>query len=101
VPTLTRFLTDNLSEPLRPISKNTASTGERKKKMSTWPLKMAKAKTPFPPESLKKCPCGHVHISWSNGDEYLFCWDCNQRYPLLACFRPPEQDLSDSEKHND
>ena len=71
--------------------------------MSTWPLKMAKAqgKAPFPPESLKKCPCGHVHISWSNGDEYLFCWDCNQRYPLLACFRPPEQDLSDSEKSND
>jgi hypothetical protein len=77
-----------------------ASTGERKKKMSTWPLKMAKAKgkAPFPPESLKKCPCGHVHISWSNGDEYLFCWDCNQRYPLTACFQPHERGFSESEE---
>jgi len=49
----------------------------------------------------KKCPCGHVHISWSADEDYVYCWDCNQRYPLLACSQPPEQDLSDSEKHND
>ena len=49
----------------------------------------------------KKCPYGHVHISWSMGDDHIFCWDCNQRYPLRACFQPPEQDLPDSEKHND
>jgi hypothetical protein len=49
----------------------------------------------------KKCPCGHVHISWSNGDEYLFCWDCNQRYALAACFGPSEQDISDSEEPDD
>ena len=49
----------------------------------------------------KKCPCGHVHISWSADEDYVYCWDCNQRYPLLACSQPPEQDLSDSEKQND
>ena len=49
----------------------------------------------------KKCPDGHRHISWSMGDDYVFCWDCNQRYPLLACFQPSEQDLSESEKSND
>ena len=71
--------------------------------MSPWPLRMAKAqvKAPLPPQSPKKCPCGHVHISWSSGDEYLFCWDCNQRYPFAACFRPHELDLPESEKHND
>jgi hypothetical protein len=49
----------------------------------------------------KKCPDGHNHISWSMGDDHIFCWDCNQRYPLLACFHPPEQDLPDSEEPND
>jgi hypothetical protein len=49
----------------------------------------------------KKCPDGHKHISWSMGDDHIFCWDCNQRYPLLACFQPPESSLSDSEKPND
>ncbi len=49
----------------------------------------------------KRCPDGHMHISWSTGDDHIFCWDCNRRYPLLACFRPPERDLSDSEKSND
>jgi hypothetical protein len=49
----------------------------------------------------KKCPDGHRHISWSLGDKRIFCWDCNRWYPLLACFRTPERELSDSEKHND
>ena len=49
----------------------------------------------------KKCPDGHNHISWSMGDDHIFCWDCNQRYPLLACFQPPESSLSDSEEPND
>jgi len=70
--------------------------------MNTWPLrKVLKGKPLFPPESPRQCPCAHKHISWSVDDYYVFCWDCNQRYPLLACFRPPEQDLSESEKHND
>ena len=49
----------------------------------------------------KKCPDGHRHISWSMGDDHIFCWDCNRRYPLLACFQPPEQDLPESEEPND
>jgi len=49
----------------------------------------------------KKCPDGHRHISWSMGDDYVFCWDCNQRYPLLACFQPRDRSLSESEKTND
>jgi len=71
--------------------------------MSTWPLKivMAKGKAPFPSESPKHCPCGHKHISWSTDDDYVFCWDCNRRYPLADCFRPPERELSDYEKSND
>jgi hypothetical protein len=71
--------------------------------MSTWPIRMAKVqgKAPFPSESLKKCPCGHVHISWSKGDEYLFCWDCNRRYALDACFQPEDRSLSESEETND
>jgi len=49
----------------------------------------------------KKCPDGHRHISWSMGDERIFCWDCNRRYPLIDFFRSPEKELSDSEKSND
>jgi len=49
----------------------------------------------------KNCPEGHKHISWSMGDDHIFCWDCNRRYPLAACFQPSESSSSDSEKHND
>ena len=49
----------------------------------------------------KKCPDGHNHISWSMGDDHIFCWDCNQRYPLLACFQPQESNLPKSEEPND
>ena len=49
----------------------------------------------------KKCPDGHRHISWSMGDDHIFCWDCNQRYPLLACFQPSESSASESEEPND
>ncbi len=49
----------------------------------------------------KKCPDGHRHISWSMGDDHIFCWDCNRKYPLLACFQPPESSLSESEEPND
>jgi len=38
----------------------------------------------------KNCPEGHKHISWSMGDDHIFCWDCNRRYPLAACFQPSE-----------
>jgi hypothetical protein len=46
----------------------------------------------------KKCPDGHRHISWSMGDDHIFCWDCNRRYALLACFQPPESSSSESEE---
>jgi hypothetical protein len=49
----------------------------------------------------KKCPEGHSHISWSRGDDHIFCWDCNRRYALLACFQPPEGSSSESEEPND
>jgi hypothetical protein len=49
----------------------------------------------------KKCPDGHKHISWSMGDDHIFCWDCNRRYPLAACFQPSESSLSASEEPND
>jgi hypothetical protein len=49
----------------------------------------------------KKCPDGHRHISWSKGDDHIFCWDCNRRYALLACFQPPESSSSESEESND
>ena len=62
---------------------------------------MAKVKAFFPPEHPKQCPRGHKHLSWTMGDDHVFCWDCNQRYPVLECFRPPERDLFDSEKHNE
>jgi hypothetical protein len=49
----------------------------------------------------RKCPYGHVHISWSMGDDYIVCWDCNTKYSALECFQAQKQDLSDSEKPND
>ncbi|MGD8917156.1 MAG: PilZ domain-containing protein [Syntrophobacterales bacterium] len=49
----------------------------------------------------RNCPEGHKHISWSIGDEHIFCWDCNRRYPLTACFKPPEREPSDPERPND
>ena len=49
----------------------------------------------------KKCPDGHKHISWSTAEDHIFCWDCNRRYPLLACIQPQESNLSESEEPND
>ena len=70
--------------------------------MSSWPLrKIITGKTPFPPESPRQCPYGHVHISWANGDDYVFCWDCNRGYALDACFQPEDRSLSESEESND
>ena len=33
----------------------------------------------------RKCPCGHVHISWSADEDYIVCWDCNRKYALTEC----------------
>ena len=43
-------------------------------------------KPPFPPESPKQCPCGHEHVSWSEGDDEVYCWDCDRKYRVSACF---------------
>ena len=48
----------------------------------------------------KRCPEGHMHISWSTGDDHIFCWNCNQRYPLLAISQPQNSSLSESEEPN-
>jgi hypothetical protein len=42
----------------------------------------------LPPECPKQCPCGHKHLSWSPGENDVFCWDCNRKYPLSDCFGP-------------
>ena len=34
----------------------------------------------------RKCPCGHLHISWSADEDYVVCWDCNRKYTLIECF---------------
>ena len=62
---------------------------------------MAKVETPFPPKHPKKCPCGHSYISWSRGDEHIYCWECNTQYSVLECFQARESDLSESEEPND
>jgi hypothetical protein len=49
----------------------------------------------------KKCPDGHRHISWSMGDDHIFCWDCNRKYSVSECFQPPESNLSEFEEPND
>jgi hypothetical protein len=49
----------------------------------------------------KKCPDGHKHISWSMGDDHIFCWDCNRKYSVSECFQPPESNLSEFEEPND
>jgi hypothetical protein len=47
----------------------------------------------------KKCPDGHRHISWSMGDDHIFCWDCNRKYSVSECFQPQESSLSESGTH--
>jgi hypothetical protein len=49
----------------------------------------------------KKCPYGHVHISWSMGDDHIVCWDCNTKYSVLECFQARKLDLPESEEPND
>ena len=55
-------------------------------------------KSSFPPESPKHCPCGHIHISWSQGEDEVYCWDCNKKYALSACFGSRTPSLPDAEK---
>ena len=43
-------------------------------------------KPSFPPENPKQCPCGHKHVSWSIGEDEVYCWDCDRKYPVSDCF---------------
>jgi hypothetical protein len=45
-----------------------------------------KKKKALPFKDPKRCPCGHKHLSWGPGDEYVYCWDCNRSYPHSKCF---------------
>jgi len=47
------------------------------------------------PDTPKRCPLGHLHISWSLGDEKVLCWDCNRRYPLSQCLDTRLSETSD------
>jgi hypothetical protein len=49
---------------------------------------MVAPKAGFPPDYPKQCPCAHKHLSWSLGDEEVYCWDCDRKYPLFECFGP-------------
>ena len=53
-------------------------------------------KRPFPPGSPKQCPCGHSHISWSEGEDEVYCWDCNKKYSVSACFSLQDRTPTDN-----
>lgn len=41
---------------------------------------------PFQPERPKHCPHGHKFISWTWGDDHVYCWDCDREYGVGECF---------------
>ncbi len=43
-------------------------------------------KRPSQPEHPKHCPHGHKHLSWSPGDDGVYCWDCDREYEVTECF---------------
>jgi hypothetical protein len=53
-------------------------------------------KRQFPPEMPKHCPCGHSHVSWSAGEDEVYCWDCNKKYSVSACFSPQDRTPSNT-----
>lgn len=81
------FLHDEISGYLK--AGKAAYIGERKNRMISWPLAKIKEKDkiPFPSEVPRQCPSGHYHISWSADEKYVFCWECNSKYPLDECIR--------------
>jgi hypothetical protein len=50
-----------------------------------------KESTSGPP---RKCPDGHKHISWSMGDNHIFCWDCNKEYAISECLNSEKPEIS-------
>ena len=87
-----------INAPRITTGKRTVLTGERKSQGSSQEVTMAKDKAFFPPESPKQCPRGHDNISWSVGEDHIYCWQCNHKHPLLACFRAPERKHDESDK---
>jgi hypothetical protein len=53
--------------------------------MKTFMSRIKELKHIETPHTPKKCPRGHLHISWSLGDKEVFCWDCNKKYPISEC----------------
>jgi len=93
--------TSDEDEKVQSLIKEQTSIGEQSligKQPAAEEKEHMKKPTLGPP---KKCPCGHVHISWSMGDDHIFCWDCNRKYSVSECFQPPESSLSESEEPND
>ena len=59
-------------------------------------------KSSFLLEHPKYCPRGHKHLSWSPGDDGVYCWDCNRKYPVSKCLGRcefSEEDSNDSANH--
>jgi hypothetical protein len=46
----------------------------------------------------RKCPDGHKHISWSMGDEHIFCWDCNKEYKISECLNSENPEISNGSR---
>jgi hypothetical protein len=93
--------TSDEDEKVQSIIKEQTSIGEQSltgKQPAAEEKEHMKKSTLGPP---KKCPYGHVHISWSMGDDHIVCWDCNTKYSALECFQAQKQDLSESEELND
>jgi hypothetical protein len=55
-------------------------------------------KTEIPFDNPKQCPCGHKHLSWSEGEEEVYCWDCDKKYPITQCVGSQNTAASTDEK---
>jgi hypothetical protein len=53
--------------------------------MRTFMSRIKELKHIETPHTPKKCPRGHLHISWCLGEEQVFCWDCDKKYPVWEC----------------
>jgi hypothetical protein len=60
---------------------------------------MKHTKPALPRKGPKRCPRGHMYISWSAATEEVYCWDCNKKYLISECFDSPVAS-SDSVKDN-
>jgi hypothetical protein len=46
---------------------------------------MKHTKPALPRKGPKRCPRGHMYISWSLADDVVYCWDCNRKYSISEC----------------